>query len=93
MSVTFFNLFGESFEKEMKAVGDSEVIIVIAFARVNKYEGQLYKPLSTTKLSTILRKLIAWNQYHIGELYLANYPATRFYINPKHYCVKEFQER
>ncbi|KAL1811187.1 hypothetical protein ACET3Z_021252 [Daucus carota] len=50
----------------MKAVGESEVIIVIAFARVNKYEG---------------------------ELYLANYPATRFYLNPKHYCVKEFQER
>ena len=40
----------------MKAVGESEVIIVIAFARVNKYEGQFYNSLSTNKLSTIYNK-------------------------------------
>nr|XP_017245782.1 PREDICTED: uncharacterized protein LOC108217462 [Daucus carota subsp. sativus] len=64
MNVTFFNLFGESFEKALKAMAEAEVIIVIACAKVNKYEG---------------------------ELYLTNYPATRFYLNPKHYSLIEFE--
>nr|XP_017252924.1 PREDICTED: uncharacterized protein LOC108223268 [Daucus carota subsp. sativus]XP_017255790.1 PREDICTED: uncharacterized protein LOC108225442 [Daucus carota subsp. sativus] len=64
MNVTFFNLFGESFEKALKAMAEAEVVIVIACAKVNKYEG---------------------------ELYLTNYPATRFYLNPKHYSLIEFE--
>ncbi|KAK1378562.1 hypothetical protein POM88_025306 [Heracleum sosnowskyi] len=55
--VTFFNEFGQSFEKALKAIEAENVVVVIASAKVNKYE----------------------------EIYLTNYPATRFYLTPRHY--------
>ncbi|KAK1380421.1 hypothetical protein POM88_027165 [Heracleum sosnowskyi] len=61
--VTFFNEFGQSFEKALKAIEAENVVVVIESAKVNKYEAT-------------------------GEIYLTNYPATRFYLTPRHYSVE-----
>lgn len=39
VNVTFFNEFGEHFEKALKENQQEEVVVVIASAKVNKYEG------------------------------------------------------
>ncbi|KAK1393022.1 hypothetical protein POM88_012078 [Heracleum sosnowskyi] len=65
--VTFFNEFGQAFERALKEHSEEHVVIIVASAKVNKYEA---------------------NQ----EIYLSNYPATRFYINQNHYSVSKIQK-
>lgn len=39
VNVTFFNEFGQIFEKALKDTSDEQVVVIIASAKVNKYEG------------------------------------------------------
>ncbi|KAK1352359.1 hypothetical protein POM88_053298 [Heracleum sosnowskyi] len=64
VSITFFNDVAVSFEKAFKEIAEEQVVIIIASAKVNKYDG---------------------------EIGLTNYPATRFYLKPDHYSVKELE--
>ncbi|KAK1397686.1 hypothetical protein POM88_007549 [Heracleum sosnowskyi] len=63
VNVTFFNEFGESFEKALKDICEETIVVIIASAKPNKYDG---------------------------ETVLTNFPATKFYLNPKNYSVNNF---
>ncbi|KAK1374594.1 hypothetical protein POM88_030787 [Heracleum sosnowskyi] len=40
VNVTFFNEFGESFEKALKDIGEETIVVIIASAKPNKYDGE-----------------------------------------------------
>lgn len=41
VNVTFFNEFGETFEKALKDIAEAPVVVIIASGKANKYDGKL----------------------------------------------------
>lgn len=42
MNITLFNEFGEQYSKMLEDVSDKQTIIVIAAAKIHKFEGKVY---------------------------------------------------
>lgn len=96
VSVTFFNEFGETFERILKQIADGQVVIIISSTKVNKYDGTFYNLLVGLKYIKICLHRMPLNMFpnlKPGEIGLTNYPATRFYLNSNHYSVKEHLDR
>lgn len=93
VSVTFFNEFGESFEKTFKEIGEEQVVLIIACAKVNKFDGKFSLFMFYCNVIFFCYFEESVLTFITGEIGLTNFPATRYYLKPNHYSVKELHQR
>lgn len=85
VNVTFWDKFGESFDKSMKNPLDKPVIIILSGCKVGKWNGNFFAP----KIFICNIHICETNSkcLHQGEVDLSNSYATKVYLNYKHHSV------
>lgn len=89
MNVTFWDKFGESFDKQMKTAPEKPVIIIISAGRVGKFNGKNVQGAYSYLLNNI-----KYNHFfmHAGEVDISNNNATKVLLNYKHHSVSQLRK-